>query len=122
MCKHNSETADHLLLHCEAVTALWDDIFTRLGLAWVMPRKVVDLLACWRGIRGKGQIADIWKMVPLCPMWCTWTERNSRCFEDKERSPEGFRAFFYHTLVLWASSIVLNGTSFSELYAALRSS
>ncbi|KAG2677430.1 hypothetical protein I3843_12G099400 [Carya illinoinensis] len=119
MCKHNGETTDHLLLHCEAVTDLWDDIFTRLGLAWVMPRKVIDLLACWRVIRGKGQIADIWKMVPLCLMRCTWNERNNRCFERKERSPGGFRDFFYHTLVLWASSILMNGTSFTELYAAL---
>ncbi|KAF5471044.1 hypothetical protein F2P56_011519 [Juglans regia] len=121
MCKHSSESTDHLLLHCEVVKALWDDIFTRLGIAWVMPRRVSDLFSCWRGIRGNRHIAAVWKMVPLCLMCCTWIERNGRCFENRERSPDNFRAFFYHTLLLWASSIVLYGRNFNDFYATFRS-
>jgi hypothetical protein len=45
MCKRNRESVDHLLLHCEAVGALWDVFFNRFGLSWVMPRRVVDLYA-----------------------------------------------------------------------------
>ncbi|KAG2705002.1 hypothetical protein I3760_05G032400 [Carya illinoinensis] len=121
MCKCNGESTDHLLLHCEVVKVLWDAIFSRLGIAWVMPKRVIDLLSCWRGIRGNRQIAAAWKMIPLCLMWCTWNERNGRCFEDKERSPESFRDFFFHTLLLWASSIVWNGTSLNDLYATINS-
>ncbi|KAG6618040.1 hypothetical protein I3842_Q133900 [Carya illinoinensis] len=62
ICKHNSESADHLLLHCEVVNVLWDEIFLRLGIAWAMPRRVIDLLSCWQGIRGNCQIAAVWKM------------------------------------------------------------
>jgi hypothetical protein len=47
MCKSSKETVDHLLLHCEVASTLWDPMFSRIGLAWVMPRGVVDLLACW---------------------------------------------------------------------------
>ncbi|KAG6698035.1 hypothetical protein I3843_08G001900 [Carya illinoinensis] len=121
MCKHNAESVDHLLLHCDTVNVLWYEIFLRLGIAWAMPWRVIDLLSCWQGLRGNRQIAAVWKMVPLCLMWCTWTERNSRCFENKERSPDAFRALFFHTLLLWASTIVLNGTSLSDFSATTRS-
>jgi hypothetical protein len=38
MCKSSEETVDHLLLHCEVASTLWDAIFGRFGVAWVMPR------------------------------------------------------------------------------------
>jgi hypothetical protein len=47
MCKSSEEIVDHLLLHCEVASTLWDAIFSHFGVAWVMPRHVVDLLACW---------------------------------------------------------------------------
>jgi hypothetical protein len=45
-CKRSKETVDQLLLHCEVASALWYAIFSRFGMAWVMPRWVFDLLAC----------------------------------------------------------------------------
>jgi len=47
MCKKNGESVDHLLLHCEVARALWDVIFNRFSLSWVMLLRVVGLLACW---------------------------------------------------------------------------
>jgi hypothetical protein len=49
MCKRNMEFMDHLL-HCEVSGALWNSIFGRVGLSWVMPRRVVDLFACRRTV------------------------------------------------------------------------
>jgi hypothetical protein len=43
MCKSSEETVDHLLWHCEVASTLWDAIFSRFGVAWVM----LDLLAYW---------------------------------------------------------------------------
>jgi hypothetical protein len=40
MCKMNGESVDHLL-HCEVVCALWNIFFSRFGLSWVIPRRVV---------------------------------------------------------------------------------
>jgi len=40
MCKMNGEFVDHLL-HCEVVCALWNIFFSRFGLSWVIPRRVV---------------------------------------------------------------------------------
>jgi len=38
---------DNLFFHCEVARALWNDFFNRFRLSWVMPRREVDLLACW---------------------------------------------------------------------------
>jgi hypothetical protein len=48
MCKHYGEPIDHLLLHCEIATELWNVFFQLLGVSWVMPRKVSDSLGSWR--------------------------------------------------------------------------
>ncbi|KAG7955905.1 hypothetical protein I3843_11G097600 [Carya illinoinensis] len=85
MCKRSVESADHLLLHCEVSRALWDEVFAKLGIAWVMPKIVVNLLACWKGVQRNHQIVAVWKMVPLCLMCCIWNERNGCCF-DKENA------------------------------------
>jgi hypothetical protein len=84
MYKMNGESVDHLLLHCEVARALWNAIFSRFSLSWVMPLRVVDLFACW-WTGGRSQSAAVWKMVPCCLLWCLWRERNDRQFEDKER-------------------------------------
>jgi hypothetical protein len=63
MCKRSEESVDHLLLHCEIAMALWNTFFSCIGLAWVMPRQVVDFFVCWRGSCGSLQSAVVWKMV-----------------------------------------------------------
>jgi hypothetical protein len=55
MCKSSEEFADHVLLHCEIASALWSAISSRVVLTWVMPRGVIDLFACWRGLGGSPQ-------------------------------------------------------------------
>lgn len=41
---------DHVLLHCEVASELWYDMFNRIGVALVMPRRVVE--------RSKGQLSN----------------------------------------------------------------
>jgi hypothetical protein len=33
---------------------------------------------------GKRLLVQIWRMAPLCLMWCLWKELNARSFEDCE--------------------------------------
>ena len=49
MCKFNRELVDHLLLHCPIASKLWSMVLDLFGVCWVMPKSVVDLLACWQG-------------------------------------------------------------------------
>ena len=62
-----------------------------------MPLSVVGLFACWQGRFGRHRNGDIWKVVPLCLMWCIWKERNSKCFEDIERSMPDLKLLFLRT-------------------------
>ena len=62
---------------------------------------IVGLLACWQGRFGCHRNGDIWMVVPHCLMWYIWKERNSRCFEDKERSMPDLKLLFFRTLLDW---------------------
>lgn len=94
MCKSNVESIEHLFLHCEVARELWVDIFSRARLSWVMPKSVVDLLACWNRKHPCPQLVVTWRMVPLCLSWCIWMECNERCFNNKERIVGALWKFF----------------------------
>jgi hypothetical protein len=64
------------------------------GLSWIMPRRAIDLFACWWTSK-RPRSAAIWKMVSTCLLWCVWKERNNRYFEDLERSLEDVLASFF---------------------------
>jgi len=68
MCKRSGAFVDHLLVHCDMAMTVWNAFFSRVGLAWVMPKRVVDLFACWRGMGGSLQSVAVWKMVLSCLM------------------------------------------------------
>jgi hypothetical protein len=74
-------------------------------MSWVMPRRVVDLFSCWWKA-GRSMSATVWKMVPICILWCVWNERNLRCFEDLENSMENIVASFLHLLYLWTEAFL----------------
>lgn len=72
MWKKSGEIVDHLVLRCEIASALWAEVLSRVYLAWVMPASMVELLACWSHLGSIKQITTVWKMVPICILWCIW--------------------------------------------------
>ena len=52
MCKNDWESMDHLLIHCPFAFGLRSFVFSLFGISWVMPKQVVEFLACW--LRGVG--------------------------------------------------------------------
>ena len=105
MCKCNGELVDHLFLHYPVPRDLWSMILGLFGVSWVMPQSVVGLLACWQGRLGRHRNGRIWLIVPHCLMWCLWRERNSRCFEDNERSILDLQLFSFGTLLDWLATL-----------------
>jgi hypothetical protein len=103
MCKKDEESIDHLLLHCDCAQFLWNAFFSRVGLVWAMPRGVVNLLRSW-WLGGCSRSTVVWKMVPLCIMWCLWSECNGRFVKDSERSLEDLLHFFLTTLFTWTEA------------------
>jgi hypothetical protein len=84
---------DHLLLHCEIASAIWNSIFGLFSLAWAMPHRVRFLFACWRGQFGSPQSKAVWRMIPLWLMLCIGRQGNDRSFEDSEMTGAS-KAFF----------------------------
>jgi len=84
MCKKHGESVDHLLLHCDVARALWSYFYSLLGVEWVMPSSILDLLSAWGTLLGHGSAIHIWKQVPLGILWGLWRERNTRLFENVE--------------------------------------
>ena len=48
MCKRSGEFIDHLLCHSAMASELWSTTFSPFGVEWVMSRRMVELLDCWR--------------------------------------------------------------------------
>ena len=101
MCKRNGESIDHLFLHCPFASDLWFMVLGLFGVSWVMPHTVLGLLWCWQGNFGRHRNGYIWSIIPHCLLWCLWKERNSRCFEDTERSIPDLKLLFFRTLRDW---------------------
>ena len=57
---------------------LWNMVFGLFGVCWVMPKSVVEVLACWQGRFGRRRNGYKWIIVSYCLVWCIWKERNSR--------------------------------------------
>jgi hypothetical protein len=51
----------YLLFHCEVAIELWASIFHLFGIEWVMFRRVIELLACWKGQLGSCNILEAWR-------------------------------------------------------------
>ena len=85
LCCSNAESRDHLLLLCPIAHSLWMYMLRLVGIEWVKPGSVVDLLFCWYHWLWKHS-SNIWDLVLGCLMWTIWTERNRRTFEDEEKT------------------------------------
>jgi hypothetical protein len=48
----------------------------------------------------------VWKLVPLCLLWCLWRERNDKSFEDPEITLEEIKCLFFYTLYFWTAAFV----------------
>jgi hypothetical protein len=47
---------------------------------------------------------EVWRLSPLCLMWCLWRERNARSFEDVETLVTELRKIVINTLYTWISA------------------
>jgi len=114
MCKKHGESVDHLLLHCDVARVVWSFFYSLVGVEWVMPSSVVDLLSGWGTLLGRGPVFLIWKQVPLCVLWGLWRERNSRLFEDVEVSVGALCRKVLNMLYLWVSAHISGSLLFAD--------
>jgi hypothetical protein len=101
MCKKADESVDHLLLHCWVARQLWSFVFKCVGVEWVIPSQVPELLFGWWNWFGK-RCSGVWNLIPSCLMWIIWRERNKRIFEDQETPLAKLFELFFSTLYDWS--------------------
>lgn len=53
------ESCDHLLLHCQLARELWSVPLCLFEVQWVMPKRVVDMLASWKGQHARNGIGVV---------------------------------------------------------------
>jgi len=78
-----------------------------MGISWVQPSNVRDVVVAWRRRMKKSWVLGVWNMIPLAIWWATWKERNRRIFEDKILSFQDFKLYFLRLLYSW--SVGLSG-------------
>ena len=83
------------------VSSLWDLSLSLMGISWVQPSKVRDVVVAWRRRMKTSWVLGVWNMIPLAIWWATWKERNRRIFEDKSLSFQDFKLYFLRLLYSW---------------------
>ena len=102
MCLENEETIDHLLLHCSKARALWELLFTLVGVSWVLPSSVRETLLSWHGSFVSKKRKKVWRAAPLHIFWTVWKTRNRLAFKDDELSIQRLKYSFL--LSLWSEA------------------
>ena len=49
MCGCAEESVNHVLIHCIMARALWELVLGLVGVKWVFPESVKEVLFSWRG-------------------------------------------------------------------------
>ena len=68
MCKVDGKSVNHLFLHYTIAQGLWFMVFSLFGIHWVIPRRVMDLLACWQGRLGRhrNRLFGVLSLIVCC--------------------------------------------------------
>ena len=81
MCKEDSESVSHLLLHCKIAKVLWDIAFCSVGVSWVTSDSVKNHLLAWEGFFGrklKKEKKETALVLLHVNFWCIRREGNTR--------------------------------------------
>jgi len=65
-----------------------------------MPRMVLELLTSWSALFGYGPAKEVWRLVPLCLMWCILQEQNVTLRRRRDIDDGTREAFAQHVVYL----------------------
>ena len=107
LCGEAKEDLNHLLIHCPSVWGLWEGLISFLGLDWVCPLSLKDLMLDWTNFPTRKRVTKLWRATPLCMFWVVWKERNCIVFNGTPFSISRLKTFFVSTLISWAGFVMV---------------
>ncbi|XP_050233131.1 uncharacterized protein LOC126681627 [Mercurialis annua] len=110
------ETQEHILIHCDFATSVWNRIISKVGLSLVLLYYLQDFLQQWRTlIPSRGKL-KLWHSPWDVTIWELWKCRNKRLYNDSTTEIEEvvFRCFTSACLYVKCndSSISYSGLDF----------
>ena len=64
------------------------DFLNLRGISLGMPSKIDEILFGWEEAEVGATTEERWRMIPACIWWTIWSERNDRCFENRDNLQE----------------------------------
>ncbi|KEH41179.1 hypothetical protein MTR_1g046260 [Medicago truncatula] len=79
-----SETAAHLILHCDVFGSVWHYVYRWVGISFIAPATVGDHFQHFGQLAGLSRSANSFLTViwHAC-VWVIWKERNNKIFQQK---------------------------------------
>nr|XP_016457810.1 PREDICTED: uncharacterized protein LOC107781590 [Nicotiana tabacum] len=108
MCLDNSESINHLLLHCRVAADLWHMFLSTIGISWTTPQGIKEAVESWSQWKVERTIKKIWQMIPASIFWCIWAERNRRCFDGISTPNSYLKAKCLRNLYSWSNLSSVN--------------
>ena len=109
LCEKEEETLNHLLVHYLQARIFWELILAIVGIGWVFPFSVLQVLLAWQRAQVGKKRKKVWRAAPLCLFWTLWHERNRVAFDNE--------ACFAYRL---KSSFICNFWSWSNMFSGDR--
>lgn len=86
LCNDQSETSNHLFIHCQFSWQIWCWWLKIWNLSWVAPPSMKDLFVMWSTENHRPFFKKIWWAIFYIISWSIWKERNERIFNNSASS------------------------------------
>ncbi|XP_039140503.1 uncharacterized protein LOC120277716 [Dioscorea cayenensis subsp. rotundata] len=102
LCYNNSETVDHLLIHCEFASRIWAFYVNNLHLL-TAPISLDQVWITWIPSL-EAHRRTFWDLLTRAIFWNIWLERNNRIFNLAFLSTTAILFKISHMLIDWCSA------------------
>ncbi|KAK0600976.1 hypothetical protein LWI29_020104 [Acer saccharum] len=83
ICKSDTETADHLFVHCPWSSKLWGSCMSWWDILWCPNPSLKEWAEGWPGLCSKASSKRVWSTLFYAVIWTIWKERNHLIFKGK---------------------------------------
>lgn len=88
LCHMDGESVHHIFLHCSFTHKVWIHFISRIGVYWVMPKKLQLMFSSWKSFGASLRSTKFGDYLLHAILWGIWRERNNRIFLGKDRNCE----------------------------------